>query len=142
MSRLTDKNTNACVLCGQRNRCTGNDCELVKLYDKLKYYEDLEEAGHLIELPCKVGDTVYYIDIDQGKVEHSTVNWISIGRRLSWLRLKNKKNIVFCDKLGGGSDVFFLTEEEAYAELSRIFQAMQDELEAEAEWVAMEGGTE
>lgn len=55
---------------------------------------------------------------------------------------KNKKNIVFYDKLGGGSDVFFLTEEEAYVELSRIFQAMQDELEAEAEWVAMEGGSE
>lgn len=27
--------------------------------DKLAHYEDLEEAGRLIELPCKVGDTVY-----------------------------------------------------------------------------------
>lgn len=130
-------------ICTFRNKVDKVEEEyIVKVQEKLKHYEDLEEQGRLIELPCKVDDTVYYIDIDKGEVEHSTVNWISIGRRLSWLRLKNKKNIVFYDKLGGGSDVFFLTEEEAYAELSRIFQAMQDELEAEAEWVAMEGGAE
>lgn len=28
---------------------------------KLKAYEDLEEQGRLIKLPCKVGDTVYLI---------------------------------------------------------------------------------
>lgn len=28
---------------------------------KLAHYEDLEEAGRLIELPCKIGDTVYGI---------------------------------------------------------------------------------
>lgn len=28
---------------------------------KLAHYEDLEEAGRLIELPCAVGDTVYWI---------------------------------------------------------------------------------
>lgn len=27
--------------------------------DKPAYYEDLEEQGGLIKLPCKVGDTVY-----------------------------------------------------------------------------------
>lgn len=26
---------------------------------KLAHYEDLEEQGRLIELPCKIGDTVY-----------------------------------------------------------------------------------
>lgn len=29
--------------------------------DKLAHYEDLEEQGRLIELPCAVGDTVYLI---------------------------------------------------------------------------------
>lgn len=28
---------------------------------KLKDYEDLEEQGRLIKLPCKVGDTVYHV---------------------------------------------------------------------------------
>ena len=32
---------------------------------KLKDYEDLEEQGRLIKLPCKVGDTVYLIDRDE-----------------------------------------------------------------------------
>ena len=49
MSRLTEKNKNVCDLCGQRNRCIGNDCQLVKLYDKLAHYKDLEEQGRLID---------------------------------------------------------------------------------------------
>ena len=28
---------------------------------KLKDYEDLEEQGRLVKLPCKIGDDVYYI---------------------------------------------------------------------------------
>lgn len=31
------------------------------LLEKLGKYEDLEEQGRLIKLPCKVGDDVYYI---------------------------------------------------------------------------------
>lgn len=33
-----------------------------KAYYKLQEYEDLEEQGRLIKLPCKVGDTIYYIE--------------------------------------------------------------------------------
>lgn len=32
-----------------------------KVCEKLAHYEDLEEAGRLVVLPCKVGDTVYQI---------------------------------------------------------------------------------
>ena len=36
------------------------DCEEIDaVYRKLKEYEDLEEQGRLIKLPCKVGDTIY-----------------------------------------------------------------------------------
>lgn len=36
--------------------------KLLKLaLDKLAEYEDLEEQGRLLKLPCKVGDTVYCI---------------------------------------------------------------------------------
>lgn len=31
---------------------------------ELQHYKDLEEQGRLIELPCKVGDTVYVVDTD------------------------------------------------------------------------------
>lgn len=38
------------------------DCEEIDaVYRKLKEYEDLEEQGRLIKLPCKVGDAVYCI---------------------------------------------------------------------------------
>ncbi len=32
---------------------------MAELREKLKEYEDLEEQGRLVKLPCKVGDTVY-----------------------------------------------------------------------------------
>lgn len=39
--------------------CKHDHC--YKALDKLAHYEDLEEQGRLIELPCKVGDTVWRI---------------------------------------------------------------------------------
>ena len=30
--------------------------------EELQHYKDLEEQGRLITLPCKIGDTVYYIN--------------------------------------------------------------------------------
>ena len=40
------------------------DCEEIDaVYRKLKEYEDLEEQGRLVKLPCKVGDVVYRINI-------------------------------------------------------------------------------
>ena len=47
-----------------------------KILGKLAHYEDLEEAGRLIELPCKIGDTVYGIRRYQGvrKVQSGIVS--------------------------------------------------------------------
>lgn len=46
------------------------DVTIREVLDKLRYYEDLEEQGRLIELPCKVGDTVYNgIPLRNGKNE-------------------------------------------------------------------------
>jgi hypothetical protein len=36
-----------------------------KCMEKLAEYEDLEEQGLLVKLPCKVGDTLYVIDTDE-----------------------------------------------------------------------------
>ena len=35
--------------------------KILRIAEKLKEYEDLEEQGLLLRLPCKVGDTVYCI---------------------------------------------------------------------------------
>ena len=34
----------------------------LRVYFKLKDYEDLEEQGRLVILPCKVGDTLYRVN--------------------------------------------------------------------------------
>ena len=36
--------------------------KILRLAEKLKYYEDLEEQGRLLVLPCKIGDRLYWID--------------------------------------------------------------------------------
>ena len=39
---------------------SAEDCEqLAEWLEKSKYYEDLEEQGLLLRLPCKIGTTVY-----------------------------------------------------------------------------------
>ena len=43
----------------------------LQVYFKLKDYEDLEEQGKLIELPCKIGDTVYGIRRYQDRIVKS-----------------------------------------------------------------------
>ena len=70
MERLTDKNDvgsyfypkcfEKCDGLGASSKC--DNCEIMtSVCEKLGKYEDLEEQGRLVKLPCKVGDDVYYI---------------------------------------------------------------------------------
>lgn len=72
MERLTEKigNTNCVKGCGSNckygfQHCRTEDWENCKtiddVIDKLAQYEELEEQGLLLRLPCKVGDTVYHV---------------------------------------------------------------------------------
>ena len=44
----------------------------LQAYFKLKDYEDLEEQGLLLKLPCKVGDTVYAIGFSNKPVVYES----------------------------------------------------------------------
>ena len=91
------------------NRLTNSDKEIPTLsnnaeywlqaYFKLKEYEDLEEQGLLLKLPCKVGDTVYLIKSD-GRVVPITADMQFLG--------------VLWDDYG---KEWFLTQEEAETKL-------------------------
>lgn len=70
MERLTKKNDSGghyypkcfekCNGLGASGEC--DDCEIMtSVCEKLGDYEDLDEQGRIIKLPCKVGDTVLYI---------------------------------------------------------------------------------
>ena len=72
MERLTDKigNTNCVKGCGSNCKygfryCRKEDwenCQTINdVIDKLAEYEDLEEQGRLLKLPCKIGDDVYFV---------------------------------------------------------------------------------
>lgn len=76
MERLTKKNDSGgyyypkcfekCNGLGASSEC--DDCEIVtSVCEKLGDYEDLDEQGRLIKLPCKVGDTVYAIGFNNNK---------------------------------------------------------------------------
>lgn len=76
----------------------------LKVYFKLKDYEDLEEQGRLIKLPCKVGDTVYHVV--QGRiVEVSNIDLFFLLLSVVENRFNNS---------------VFLTKEEAEAKLKEL----------------------
>jgi hypothetical protein len=60
---LTACDRNGCMACGYS--LVGCD-DMDKALEKLEEYEDLEEQGLLLQLPCKVGDKIYII----GDCEH------------------------------------------------------------------------
>ena len=79
-----------------------------KVYDKLAAYEDAEEQGLLIRLPCKLGDTVYHI------VSHTSHTVDVTGCRMEWKLEDTIEPTVFriwmVDAIG---KTIFLTHEEA-----------------------------
>ena len=86
--------------------------------DKLGYYEDLEEQGKLAVLPCKIGDTIYYIDRDSNVIEEDSVKFFTITKDgiKPILKRHNKK---FWEFYEWGKTVF-LTKEEAEAKLKEV----------------------
>lgn len=102
-------------------------CENNQIGDKLATYEDAEEDGRLIVLPCKVGDTVYEIwykpchlgndypdSIDcDGCMDKCDLQKAVIERKaqsLSWI----------VQHLMGNSKMYFVDREEAEAALAAM----------------------
>ena len=81
MERLTDKKDvgsyfypkcfEKCGGLGTSSKC--DNCDITtSICEKLGEYEDLEEQGRLVKLPCKVGDTVYRIT--DGMIQEFEIN--------------------------------------------------------------------
>ena len=134
MERLTEKigNTNCVKGCGSNckygfQHCRTEDWENCKtiddVIDKLAEYEDLEEQGRLIKLPCKVGDTVYvkmesYCKTHYAEAEvRDFVHFISCGFcAVVTSKYFDKENIPFSEF---GKTVF-LTKSEAEQKLKEM----------------------
>lgn len=61
--------------------CEDGYCSQRRVWEKLKRYEDLEEQGRLIEIPCKYGSILY--SIAKGfRIDKVVVLQISVGDTL------------------------------------------------------------
>lgn len=84
MERLTERSANSNMVWlkdYENDNARLEPCEMTAhhnrmVIEKLSTYEDLEEHGRLVKLPCNVGDTVY--GISMGKVITLTVVEFSI----------------------------------------------------------------
>lgn len=103
---------------------------LLQMAEKLKEYENLEEQGKLLKLPCAVGDTVYVIPSktnyklntlngrkENNRVYEQVVNRIEIfGNGYLLATCDGMQSVV--DKFYG--ETWFLTKEEAEAALKEL----------------------
>ena len=76
--RLTNKEEFCDSICPNSSECEfGCDFKDIKdMYNKLKEYEDLEEEGLLLKLPCKVGTVAYLIDHNFVRMERKPIKCI------------------------------------------------------------------
>lgn len=51
---------------------------MADLRERLKYYEDADEQGLLLRLPCKVGDIVYLVDFEENSYDVAVVESIEL----------------------------------------------------------------
>ena len=121
MERLTDKNAvgnyfypkcfEKCDGFGASSKC--DNCEIMtSVCEKLGKYEDLEEQGRLISLPCKVEDTVYEIT---GATARG-YDW----KYLTYEKAYIHKTIFNLDRLNDIGKTVFLTQSEAEAKLKEL----------------------
>ena len=124
MERLTKRIGNS-VAYSELNSNNSDGCyEMMNnCLHKLADYEDVEEQGLLLRLPCKVGDTVWYIDEDDDDYPLEFIITKIDVEENDYLRYhaREKDN---CGKIGFIKDdigkTLFLTKEEAEQALAEM----------------------
>lgn len=125
MDRLTGYNSFGGVY-GIGMGCGDNTDIIHAIIKKLAEYEDLEEQGRLVILPCKIGDTVYRVMADKRikqPYEYKVIGfWYSADETCNNLHLVRYVNGVFDSSISVPFSEFnrmlFLTKEEARASLN------------------------
>ena len=124
MERLTNRNygENSCaVYTSYCDACRNSDChcELVEdMVKKLADYEDLEEQGRLVKLPCKIGTEVYDITWWDNAQEKVVVKGKTYYRTVHKHKV-TKLPFTYSDIDNFGKTVF-LTKSEAEAKLKEL----------------------
>lgn len=124
MERLTNGIDYCKMHCdfGKSNECFFSDkdkCYERSIYNRLREYENLEEQGLLLRLPCKVGDTVYRIS-DMFNVRSKYIEKTKISR----IAIDEDEIYVFCSCKPNVKRIFgvhvFSTKEQAEQKLREM----------------------
>lgn len=129
MERLTQKSDKMIWLKDQGLKiepCEMNAHHCRMILEKLVDYEDLEEQGLIVRLPCKIGDTVYRVNAGAKQpIIPMTVS------EIHFLCYKNERAVRFdaigkedmgesCYRLEDIGKIVFLTREEAEKKLEEL----------------------
>ena len=138
MERLTEKTTDGILVkenysenglrtfyqCfGEKPNDNYSNCEeRYCAMEKLAAYEDAEEQGLLLRLPCKVGDTVYKPNpiTKKGIVEIKIESIFITESEINISGSTTIKKYLFCCQPGDFGKTVFLTEAEAEAKLAEM----------------------
>ena len=110
--------------CNDCSQGTGNCIYVKEMVEKLAEYEDLEEQGKLLKVPCKVGNEVF-IPIDfQNKIHQRIVIGIEYSkiRKGFVARIRTVDDDVCYEKFEDFGKTVFLTHEEAENFLAKIIE--------------------
>lgn len=121
MERLTERNPYWINDETWERACESDAEEMDAVYHKLKEYEDLEERGLLIRLPCKVGDVLWNVengDIESFVVEEFRITTYKINRIKIYF--ENTSGFGLCLFDGTLDEGWYKTLEEAEAALERM----------------------
>ena len=123
MERLTDYSDSECTyIIGVGNKTCEEFCKYVvdgckncyiqQVFKKLADYEDLEEQGLLVRLPCKVGDYLYCIV--NGEVKKLKVHSFGVSDfEITDIEFKYVDGFKIVRFVGEVGKTVFLTREEA-----------------------------
>ncbi len=137
MGRLTKRdkckleNGEEFVLCNHKEEDCNDSCMKVKecrwykkAMSRLKEYEDLEEQGLLLRLPCKVGDTVYtnvravgWHMREKNKPYKAEIAFIGINGKDNFVNVVLENDNMLQFKFSDFGKTVFLTMEEAEKKL-------------------------
>lgn len=134
MNRLTKRNSDGSVGISQFRYYNYDDFQ--EIAQKLAEYEDLEEKGLLLKLPCKIGDWMYDISLKSNIITPVRINEILMYKLHNVFKpYDNTYSYQYnCCTFDAHGDVYeeyeidandinktvFLTKEEAKKELNRL----------------------
>ena len=110
--------------CNRPNGTCGNYDRFLETDSRLAELEDKIENGTLVELPCKVGDTLYEVFKNHKPpfIQQTKVEKIIITEK--GLKLKLARNSVYETSITSLGKTLFLTEAEALKKIKEVEQTI------------------